>query len=114
MYYFSNKLFCSRRPSGSEARVQTLPSATNMPQSIETLQTLTVIVRDMIVASSSASEVGNGTTKEMIDAMKIAHQQITAGMERYIEQYPQNVEKIFEASEQVHIHKIVYNANLQS
>lgn len=102
-FFFS----CSRRPSGSEARIPALPPATNIPQTIETLQTLTTIVRDMIIASSSASEVGNETTKEMVDGMKTAHQQITAGMERYLEQYPQHVEKVFETSEQVHTYKIV-------
>ena len=107
MLSFYTIFSCSRRPSGSEAQIQALSPATNIPQAIETLQTLTVIVRDMIIASSSASEVDNETTKEMVDGMKTAHQQITAGMERYMEQYPQHIERVFEASEQVHTHKFV-------
>jgi hypothetical protein len=55
----------------------------------------------MILASTSSRGVGNETTKEMVQSMQVAHQQITAGMENYIEQHPEHVERIFEATEEV-------------
>jgi hypothetical protein len=85
-----------------QRRSSSTGTSSDMISNLEVIQNLGTILRDMICASSSERELKeNDAAAEMVSTLQGTQAKIAVAMEGYMEQHPEDIERVFRLNELV-------------